>query len=225
MSLTEADHLFAGINESGVNDFLVAFFRTRPHYLNYRTTPAVGPIPASASAWTAIPPIGFPGVPGGLHVAIQFAIPTIDFDPDSSGGMPPPLTLAAGQFSLRTTVRLGVLCGVRGKDGDDRDGQPLPTGTLLKTSLELWAVGMASATTTAPGTGWITLDVDQVELVDVTPDPLESVLECLILSMLRGVLANVQLPFSGVTVDMFTLSLSRGPVTETDQAKLYGDVM
>jgi hypothetical protein len=38
-------------------------------------------------------------------------------------------------------------------------------------------------------------------------------------------LTNVQLPFSGVTVDMFTLSLTRGPETETDQAKLYGDVM
>ncbi len=225
MSLTETEHLFAGINETGVNDFLLAFFHARPHHLNYRTTPAVGPIPTSASAWTTIPAISFPGVPGGLHVAIQFAIPTIDFDPDSSGGMPPPLALGTGQFSLRTTVRLGVLCGVRGTGGDDPDGKPIPTGTLLKTSLGLWAVGTASATTTAPGTGWISLEVDQVELVDVTPNSLESVLECLILSMLRGVLTNVRLPFSGVTVDMFTLSLSRGPVTETDEAKLYGDVM
>ena len=56
MSLTQAEHLFAGINESGVNDFLTAFFRARPHYLNYRTTPAVGPTPAAASAWTTIPP-------------------------------------------------------------------------------------------------------------------------------------------------------------------------
>jgi hypothetical protein len=43
--------------------------------------------------------------------------------------------------------------------------------------------------------------------------------------MLRGVLTNVQLTFAGVTVDTFTLSLTRGPVTETDEAKLYGDVM
>ena len=105
------------------------------------------------------------------------------------------------------------------------DGKPLPAGTLLKATLDLWAVGVASATITGPGTGFITFEVSKVELVDVTPDPLESVLECLILSMLQGLLTNVQLPFSGVTVDMFTLSLTRGPETETDEAKLYGDIM
>jgi hypothetical protein len=225
VSLTEAEHLFAGINESGVNDFLTAFFRARPHYLNYRTTPAVGPVPAAASAWTTIPPISFPGVPAGLHFAIQFSTPIVDFVPDSSGGMPPPLTLGTGEFSLRTKIRLGVLCGVRTGGGQDTDGKPLPSGTLLKATLDLWAVGAASATITGPGTGFITFEVSQVELVDVKPDPLESVLECLILSMLQGMLTNVQLPFSGVTVDMFSLSLTRGPETETDEVKLYGDVM
>jgi len=225
VSLTQAEHLFAGINESGVNDFLTAFFRARPHYLNYRTTPAVGPTPAAASAWTTIPPISFPGVPAGLHRAIQFSTPIIDFDPDSSGGLPPPLTLGSGEFSLRTKVRLGVLCGVKRDGGQNPDGKPVPSGTLLQASLDLWAVGAASGTITGPGTGFVTFEVSQVELVDVTPDPLESVLECLILSMLQGLLSNVQLPFSAVTVDMFTLNLTRGPETETDEAKLYGDVI
>jgi hypothetical protein len=222
VSLTEAEHLFAGINESGVNDFLVAFFHARPHYLNYRTTPAVGPVPPSPSAWTTIPAISFPGVSGGLHLAVQFGIPRIDFDPDSSGTMPPQLTLGTGEFSLETTVQLAVLCDVKGGGGND-DRQP--TGMLLRTSLELWAVGTAGATMTSPGNGWISFDVSQVELVDVKPDSLESVLECLILSILRAVLSNVQLPFSAVTVGAFTLSLTRGPVTETDEAKLFGDVM
>ena len=221
MSLTEAEHLFAGINESGVNDFLNAFFKARPHYLNYRTTPAVGPMPPSPSSWTTISPIGFPGVAGGLHVAVQLSIPTIDFVPDSSGGMPPPLSLGVGQFSLRTEVTLGVLCGTESRTGDDRQ----PTGTLLRTKLGLWAVGTAAGTMTSPGNGFVTFDVDEVELVDVTPDTLESVLECLLLSILKGVLSNVQLPFSGVLVDTFTLNLTRGPVTETDEAKLYGDVV
>jgi hypothetical protein len=223
VSLTEAEHLFAGINESGVNDFLKAFFKARPHYLNYRTTPAVGPNPPSASAWTAIPSISFPGVAGGLHIAIQFAVPTIDFVPDSSGGMPPPLSLGTGEFSLRTEVRLGVLCGVKATGGGDNDRQP--TGTLLRTALGLWAVGTATAMMTSPGNGWISFDLEEIELVDVTPDSLESILECLLLTILKAVLANVQLPFSGVLVDTFTLNLTRGPVTETDEAKLYGDVV
>jgi hypothetical protein len=217
VSLTEAEHLFAGLDEAGANDLLRAYFGALPHHLNYRTTPAVGPVPPNPGAWTTIAPIAFPGAPGGIHFAVQFDVPVIDFDPDSSGGMPPPLVLQADEFSIRTTVILSVLCDVKDRGHGDDQG---PSGSLLRAKLGIWAIGSA-----AVSGGVLTFHTRAVELVDVTPDPLESVLECLMLTMLQAVLSNVRIPIDTFTAGGFVLSLLRGPELEDDQAKLYGDVM
>jgi hypothetical protein len=223
VSLTEAEHLFAGLHETGANDLLRAFFTARPQHLNYRTSPAVGPVPASATAWTTIPAISFPGVPGGIQLAIQFSIPTVDFDPDTLG-VPPPLVFAAGEFSLRTTVTLAVLCGSRRGDGDpDRQGQ---TFALQRAVLQIVGLGRVRVQTFGPGTGELSFELEAVEIVDITPNDLEALLECLILQLLRGVLSTVRLPFSGIPVAAgLTLLLQRGPEVENDQVKLYGDAV
>jgi hypothetical protein len=103
VSLTEAEHVFAGPHESGVNDLFTAVFTARPRLLNYASF-----VSTSVSV-TNIPPISFPMV-GNIHYAVLFSIPVADFHPDSSGGMPPPLTLGPGEFSVRTTVTLILFC-------------------------------------------------------------------------------------------------------------------
>jgi len=223
VSLTEAEHLFAGVHETGANDLFRAFFTARPHHLNYRTSPAVGPVPASAAAWTTIPAISFPGIPGGIQLAIQFSIPTVDFHPDTLG-VPPPLVFPLGEFSIRTTVRLAVLCGSRRGDGDP--DQPGSAFVLQSAVLEIVGLGRVRVQTFGPGVGELSFELEAVEIVDIAPADLESLLECLILQLLQAVLSTVRLPFSGIPVaGVFTLQLLRGPEVEDDQVKLYGDAV
>ncbi|WP_322778462.1 hypothetical protein [Frankia sp. Cas4] len=216
MSLTEAENVFAGVHEAGLNDLLTAVFTTRPRLLNYRTSPAVANVPSAASSWTAVPPIAFPGT-AGIHYAVRFGIPVVDIHPDTTG-MPHPLVLGVGQVSVRTTVELILLCQ-RGRK-DDPDQRPI--GTPIATRLEAVALGRMVPVAVTPGTGSVVIDVQQVELVDITPDDLESVLECLVLTLLRAVFGSVSLPFSALRVGAFSLTLLRGPEAEDDQLKLYG---
>jgi hypothetical protein len=69
----------------------------------------------------------------------------------------------------------------------------------------------------------VSISVKQVEIVDITPDSLESVLECILRMILDAVLANLQLPFTALTVGAFSLILLRVEVKD-DQIKLYGNV-
>lgn len=66
--------------------------------------------------------------------------------------------------------------------------------------------------------------VDAVEIVDVAPNELESVLECLILMVLRAVLNNVRLPLRALRAGAFNLTIQRGPEVEESQVKIYGTV-
>jgi hypothetical protein len=224
MSLTEAQEVHAGLHESGANGLLTAVFTARPRLLNYRSSALVPGPPGAASAWTTMSPIPFPGVPGGIDWGVQFAIPEVDFHPDSTGGLPPPLTLPATRLSLRTKVILTVLCGTRRErhDQDNRRGAVAP----LRAELELFGIGHATAAYFgSPGNGEVTFDVDNVEIVDIAPEELESVLECLIRMLLDAALGAVRLPFTAVTAGAFAFALLRGPEVEEDQLKLYGNVL
>ena len=224
VSLTGPDHLFAGVHENGANDFVRAFFLTRPHYLHYGSPPFVT---ATTVNETLIPPIPFPGT-GGIGWLVEFAIPLIDFDPDSSGGaIPPQLTLGPGQLSVHTRVRLCIQCGSR-KGGDKPvhgNEAPANQGTTLRplcTALDVWAVGGAVAHYFSPGVGDIAFHLDAVELVDITPDTLESMLECLIRMMLQAALDQLHLPFHALTAGAFSLALTRGPEISNDMLQLWG---
>jgi hypothetical protein len=207
MSLTRAHTVFAGLHETGVNDLVEAFYTARPRHFNYRSSPTVPGPPAAASAWTAMPPIPFPGT-GGIHWGVQFELPRLDFSPNC--------------FSVRTTFTLTVLCGSK---RDQRDQERAGGTTPLRTRLELWAVGRAIGRYFGGGAGEVTFEVDEVELVDVAPGSLESVLECLVKSLLGAALANVRLPFQALTAGAFSLALAEGPVLEDDQAKLWGNIV
>lgn len=215
MSLTEAEFVFAGLNESGANGLLQAFFTARPRYLSY-ATPAL----AGLGPHIAQPPITFPGTAGAIHYRVDLTIPRIDFDPDSSGGASP-LPIGAQQVGISTTVVLTVGCmRKRRDDNEDRPG----TVTPISAKLEIWAKGRIVATYFGPGTGEISFQVDEVEIVDIRPDDLESVFECLMLMVLQAVLSSVRIPFNALSAGAFSLALLRGPEVEDDQVKVYGSV-
>jgi hypothetical protein len=131
MSLTLVDTAMAAVHENGVNDFLAAFFNARRRHLVYGTGMFVSVTTAAA---TSISAMTFPGIPGGIDILVEFAVPTVDLDPDSSGGTSP-LPPKPGQLAVRTTVRLTVAC--------KRAREPNETNFLpLSTSLELFAIGM-----------------------------------------------------------------------------------
>ncbi|MBI2305047.1 MAG: hypothetical protein HYU86_09940 [Chloroflexi bacterium] len=219
MSLTEAEHVFAGVHENGINDFLKAFLTARPRYINYGSPSFV---PVTTALATNVPAIAFPGIPGGIQYAVRFSIPSLDCHPDSSGGASP-LPPGPGQFSIRTKVTITVACG-RWEQHPNTDKPPSGAFIPLSTSLDVWVRGKPTVAYFGPGVGEIGFMVEDIEIVDIKPDSLESVLECIIRMILQAVLANVRLPFHALTIGAFSLILLRGPEIEDDQIKLYGDV-
>jgi hypothetical protein len=223
MSLTETEQVFAGVSEDAVNDLMTAIFSARPRYLNYGSPLFV---PATTAFVTQVPAIAFPGVPGGIQYGVLFSIPRIDFHPDDSAGVSP-LPPGIGQFTLHTTCRLFVGCTrLRG------DNQPVATTHVppvsvspIGTALDVFARGHPVASFFGPpGSGDVRLVLDDVEIVDIRPDSLESVIECLIRMFLQAALANLRLPFKALSMGAFDLILVRGPEVEQDQAQLYGNV-
>lgn len=240
MSLTETSAVFVSAHETAINDLVTAICQTRPHLLSYGS-PAF--VPASDVNDTQMPPILFPGT-GGIEWHIRFSIPHLDlFDQDAA--LPPELSLTPGQFSLSTTVELCVDCREGRRSGDGKDDghdhpdepaepdQPRPdrpwddkrgkVENPVCVKLEIHAVGHLVGTSTGgqPAVGFA---VDAVELVDVHPDELESVLECLLTQMLRAALAQVRLPISALRAGAFTLTPTAGPLIDTDVVLARGNL-
>ncbi|HET7846474.1 MAG TPA: hypothetical protein VFL72_03210 [Acidimicrobiia bacterium] len=235
MSLTETEEVFGSTTEAGINDLLSAFFTARPRHLNYGSP---GFVPATTVAATQIGAIPFPGVPGGIDWAVQLSIPRVDLHPETDS-LPPELSLSAGQLSVATTVRLCVACETKRErepdpdrtehphDPDHRpDDKPVddrPPGKAKGTCFELKVFAVAHMERTFSPDG-VVVAVDAVEIVDIEPIALESVLECLILQILRAVLADVELPLETLRAGAFSLSLTRGPEVENDQLEVYGNL-
>lgn len=204
MSFTQAEHIFGGVHETGINDLLLAFFRARPRYLRYGTPLFV---PATTVMATSVPAISF----FGLNIQFQIAcdpIPTVDITPGGSGSaaLPP----GTNEFTVRTTLNFTVVIN---------NGAPI-TGSLLVLGLCEPFVAIST-----PGTGQIGITLKRVEIVDITPAWVESVVEGLVLGILQTVLATVRLPFNTLTVGAFGLILLVGPTAETDQIKVRGNAL
>ena len=212
MSLTGTYHIFAGLDQQGTNKALQAFFGARPHYLHYGSVPLVA---ASSVSVTQVPPIAFPGVPGGIPYAIDLTVPAVDlFPPD--GALTPPLVLGPDQLSIETevTITLGCMAGTQGQKGHV---------TPVRTTLEVIAIANPFSHYFSPGVGYVSFQVDQVLLVDVAPPSLQAVLDCLLEMILNAVLADVQLPSTSST-PASSSSPWRRPDIADDQIKISGDV-
>ena len=98
MSLTQLNHVFAGIYERGINVFLTAFLKARPRLINYGSPFFV---PVTTALATSLPAISFPGIPGGREYAVSFSIPVIDLFPPDSSGVTTPFRLVLGNSPSR----------------------------------------------------------------------------------------------------------------------------
>lgn len=244
MSLTEASEVFVAVEESALNDLITAVCTTRPHLLHYGS-PAF--VPASSTSATQMAPIPFPGSPG-LQWSVELSIPQLDlFKQDQP--LPPELSLGPGQFSLSTVVRLCVDCAARGrgdtkgdehkdhdpkdhdtKDRDDRGDKQWrddrddwgKARNPVCCRLGVHAVGHLVSTWVG-GQQALGFAVDSVEIVDIEPNALESVLECLLMMILRSVLATLSLPVTALELDAFTLTPTEGPLIDVDRVLARGD--
>ena len=234
MSLTENHEVFVAVEESALNDLITALCSARPHLLHYGS-PAF--VPVSTTSATQMAPIPFPGSPG-LQWSVQLSIPELDlFKQDQP--LPPELSLGPGQFSLSTAVRICVDCPEHrgddhhdkdhdkddhGKDDrwpDDRDGWGKARNPVC-CKLGVYVVGHL-VSTWVNGVPAIGLALDSLELVDVEPNPLESVLECLLSMILRSVLATLSLPVTALGLDAFTLTPTEGPLIDVDRVLARGN--
>lgn len=218
MSLTQTHHVFAGLEESGINTFLKALFTARPHYLNYGSSAFV---PVSTTNATNMATIAFPGVPGGIQYAVSFSIPVVDlFPPNAGSGSPIPPAL--NQFGLQTKVRLVLGCMTWTGDATGANGgghmQP------IFADLDVWARGDLIAHYFGPGTGYIALEVLDIRIPAIQPKGFEAIIECLIRMMLNGALSNVQLPFYAISAGAFQLILEQGPSIDKDEVEVWGSI-
>lgn len=239
MSLTQTHDVFAAIHEDGLDDLLRRFFTTRPKYLNYGSPGFTAATTVTATQMAAIP---FPGVPGGIEWSVRLAQPVVDAHPQSTG-LPPELDpLGAERVAIRTAVQICVDCSNRERGDDQRDPRPdqqdpthghhrkydpdRPIGKDLKPVcfvVEVYAIARAERTTSAAGDA-LRLVVDAIELVDLEPNELESLVECLLLQILRAVLASVRLPLTALRAGAFELTPAAGPFVRDDQIEMFGDV-
>jgi hypothetical protein len=233
VSLTQAEAVFASVHETALNDLLTAFFTDRPRYLVYGSPSFV---PATTVAETNMPAIAFPGIPGGIQWRLRLGIPRVDLFKQTMS-LPPELSLNPGQFSARLDVELCLDCRrlridpkpPRWKPSDHRDDtqprddrHPLEEVTCCR--LKVFAVGHLEHVVATTGEDAIALGVDAVEIVDIEPDELESVLECLLFMILQAVLSQVRLPLRALRAGAFQLTPVVGPLIEDDQIKMRGNV-
>jgi hypothetical protein len=234
MSLTEAQSVFAAIHEDGLNDLLRRFFNARPRYLNYGSPGFVAGTTVNSTQMAAIQ---FPGIPGGIDWSVQIAQPRVDAHPQSAP-LPPELDpLGLQRLSIHTAVEICVNCNERherddnpdhnpDKDPkDDHHGDKPPNGNLRPVcfKVEVFAIAHAERTSSPDGDA-IRFIVDAIELVDLQPNDFETLIECLLLQILRAVLASVRLPLPALSAGAFTLTPTVGPEIENDQIEMYGNL-
>lgn len=224
MSFTQAEHLYAGINEHGINDLLNAFFNARGGYLHYFTPPFV----PSNSAATAMPPITFPFSMLGLsynitvNYIVDFTNPSVDVQPDNSGSpfSPPP---QSGEFTVRTTMTgtIELTAKLQSFPYTAITSGPI---NLSSSPLEVWGLCAPVVISSQPGTGVIGINVKKV--IVIPPTSILGVnIDTIMLNVLQSILKDVKIPFHTFTAGAFGLILLAGPVAETDHFKVRGNAL
>lgn len=206
MSLTQSDGLFVAVHEDGFNDFITVFFSARPRYLKFGSPLFV---PSTSVSATAVPAIAFPNIPGGINYMVEFERPVLDLHPDTKGFDLPPMP---NQFSMQIKVRLTLACIKEIKRGDDKR---YPKSEPIHTDLVVCASGSIDR-----GPNDLGLHVDQVEIKDITPDSLESIIECIIRMMLQAALVPMRIPYNAIGIEIGNIVPADGPRIQDDQVQL-----
>jgi len=222
VSLTQVNHVFAGVHEHAINTFLQAFLTARPHYVNYGTSAFV---PATTAAATNVAPINFPGIPGGVQYMVQFSIPVVDlFPPDGASPLPP----GPGELNVKVNAKITLGC-MKWDSRGSKDGRPNVSMSPLSTTLTVWALGKPDVRYFGPGNGDIGIQLEDVKIpalacVKGEPNSLEAIVECILRMVLQALLEQLRLPFHALTIGFVQLILQRGPQIDADQLELWGDI-
>jgi len=250
MSLTETSEVFVAVEESALNDLITAVCTTRPHLLHYGS-PAF--VPASSTSATQMAPIPFPGSPGlqwSVELTIpqldlfkedlplppeltlgpgQFSLSTVvqlcvDCASRGKGDQPKDdhhNDHGNDDHTHHDPKEPDPKDGRGDNWPDNRDNWGKARNPMC-CRLGVFAIGHL-VTTWVGGQQAIGFAVDSVEIVDIEPNGLESVFECLLLMILRSVLADMSLPVTALELDAFTLTPTEGPLIDVNRVLARGN--
>jgi len=264
VAFTDNCDLFAAVHEDGVNRVIAHVMRQRPSWFNYATSDVAANRELWCSTidvtkdvekysnpfFTIMPPlplIGADAPPVAIGFIAQLTKASIDFHPGNTLTLPPQLgPLQPQHFAVQLRICGGLGCanerelqqipiGGRPRDPTGANDRGDQTEIVMRTRpicfcLDVFVVG----TFTLSG-GFLLGQVDGVEIVDVTPDRLESNLECYIKMSVNAVLREKlairmeKLALSFPLFDLATVTLSptpnppvpHNPAIEDDRLKIF----
>lgn len=227
MSFTQAEHLFAGMHETGINDIFKAFFTARSRHRLYATSNYVTLPPASQ---TNIPPITI-ALPDPQHpiliiqifFEVEFTIPVVDINPNTTTPpsvfiLNPPQIGMAGEFSVMTTLHVKHLNVFFNFPPFTIPIPPIPPITVYGRCEPVVA--------NFNGAGAIGIKVKQAKVViPLLPPWLQPYLDLIMFFILKAIFKNVIIPFDTVMLGEFGLILQVGPYAEQHQFKVRGSAL
>ncbi len=262
MALTDDCDLFGSIHEDGVNLVARHVMRQRPSLFNYGTAQ----IAANKQLWcrqvevvpdvlnfndpimTVVPPLPLADTGYGVNYSFQITKAEIDFHPGNVVTLPSQLSppLNAQHFAAHAEVCGGIGCPpkeivdrlppARPRPGNhDRPQEPvtpLPTRKLDCFCLEVFIVGHVEVEGDE-----LAAKLDGLEIVDITPDGLESSLECYLELLLKlAILPQLRVALSKLVFDLLGLgtvtlaptvtsaAVPNNPAIENDELKVFVDM-
>lgn len=232
MSYTQAEHLFAGVNETGIKDIFQSFFTARGHHLRYATHPFPVFFPfASTHAQTILPVINIylpdqnnPLLTINIGFDVEFTKPVVDVNPDSTNTsdpfpiLNPPVPGMAGEFRLKTTMKVKSIVMVFNK---------LPYIFPPIPAIDVYGLCEPVATNLS-GKGDISIMVKAaaVRIQNFTlPTWLQGLLDFIMRFVLQAVFSKVIIPYTTIIIEAFEFILQVGPYAELDQFKIRGSAL
>jgi hypothetical protein len=241
MPFTDRSDLFARIDETAFNRFVIHSMRQLPWLFNYgtplfvtdpqllceRIETAAG-VRAEITVEPLLPLVGTSGTVG-LDFCLQITRVELDFHPQNVIQLPPELApLRPRSFAFHASVCAGIACpepraftelpppvhGVEGRRKVDFRPKPVPFKEISCFCLDVFATG--SIIIVGPeGAQRLIGSVGGVEIVDIAPTGLEDSLECYLRSVLQiALLPRLAVPLNAVVLrlmDLATLTIFATP--------------
>lgn len=262
MALTDNCDLFGSVHENGVNLVARHVMQQRPSLFNYGTAqvaanrkfwchqPAVAPdvVNFADPVMTVVPPLPIGDTGYGVNYCLQLTEAQIDFHKGNVIALPAQLNppLPPQHFSARARVCGGIGCPPdevvdrlppprptpKDRDKPQQPLTPLPFRKLDCFCLDVFVVGHVDEDINA-----LAPRLDGLEIVDITPDGLESSLECYLELLIKLAIIpqlSLSIPkFVFHILDLATITLSLTPVSaavpnnpaiEDDELKVFVNV-
>jgi hypothetical protein len=234
MGLTNGQDVFVSISETGINTLFLYLQKQRSRLFNYGTpyfvaNPKQCCVPlGKKQPLTHENPLPVPGTAGlvGLEYAVQFTKLHVDLHPQDAA-LPPELTLPPQRFSFSTVVHLSIPFPKIPPDWEPTgEGHRKPPVFELEPrfccELKVFLVGGIENVADVE----VGMTVDELEIVDVSPDCLETILERYSLLTLRhGILNKVKLQATKIALGFIEVGLSSAitpnPSIEDSQIKVW----